>query len=229
MAPEKEGKARGRDKFSQELMALQARLMELAHLAADALEKSVKALLWRNAEQARQLIAGDAAVNSLEDAIDRECVHLIALFQPVAGNLRKVMAAARIITELERIGDSATNIAEEVLTLAQLPPRAFHPQLELMAQSVQEMVRLSLEAYSRSNTHLARQVCLADDDIDALDRAIIQDLLNEMAGAPRAVVPSQSQINIVRNLERVGDHATNIAEQVVYMVEGESIRHRCQG
>jgi phosphate transport system protein len=229
MAPDMEGIARGKDRFTKELTALQARLMELALLAADALEKSVRALLWRDGELARQVIAGDAAVNSLEDAIDRECVHLIALFQPVAGNLRKIMAAARIITELERIGDSATNIAEEVLTLAQLPPRVFHPQLELMAQSVQEMVRLSLEAYSRSNAHLARQVCLADDDIDALDRAIIQDLLKEMAGAPRAVVPSQSQINIVRNLERVGDHATNIAEQVVYMVEGESIRHRCQG
>jgi phosphate transport system protein len=229
MAPEMEGKARGGDRFSQELTALQNRVMQLALLAAGALEKSVKALLWRDAELARQVIAGDAAVNSLEEAIDRECVHLIALFQPVAGDLRKLMAVARIITELERIGDSATNIAEEVLTLAQLPPRAFHPQLEFMGQSVQEMVRLSLEAYSRSNAHLARQVCLADDDVDALDRAIIQDLLNEMAGAPRAVVPSQSQINIVRNLERVGDHATNIAEQVVYMVEGESIRHRCQG
>jgi phosphate transport system protein len=229
MAPDMEGKGRGRDKFSQELTAVQNRVMQLALLAAAALEKSVRALLWRDPELARRVIAGDAAVNSLEEAIDRECVHLIALFQPVAGDLRKLMAVARIITELERIGDSATNIAEEVLTLAQLPPRAFHPQLEFMGQSVQEMVRLSLEAYSRSNAHLARQVCLADDDVDALDRSIIQDLLTEMAGAPRAVVPSQSQINIVRNLERVGDHATNIAEQVVYMVEGESIRHRCQG
>jgi phosphate transport system protein len=229
MTPEMEEKPRGKDKFSQELMALQNKLMVLAHLADTALEKSVRALLWRDAELARQVIAGDAAVNSLEEAIDRECVHLIALFQPVAGNLRKIMAVARIITELERIGDSATNIAEEVFTLVQLPPRAIHPQLEFMAQSVQEMMRHSLEAYSRSNPHLARQVCLADADIDALDQAIIQDLLMEMTDAPRAIVPSQSQINIVRNLERVGDHATNIAEQVVYMVEGESIRHRCQG
>jgi len=90
-------------------------------------------------------------------------------------------------------------------------------------------VSQSLEAFSRSNAHLARQVCLADADIDALDQAIIQDLLLEMARTPRAVLPRQSQINIVRNLERVGDHATNIAEQVVYMIEGESIRHRCQG
>ena len=228
MAPEMEEKSRGKARFSQELMALQNKLMELAQLAATAMEKSVRAVLWRDAELARQVIAGDAAVNSLEEAIDRECVRLIALFQPVAGDLRQLMAVYRIITELERIGDSATNIAEEVLTLGQLPPRAIHPQLEFMAQSVQEMVRHSLEAFSRSTAHLARQVCLADADIDALDQAIIQDLLLEMAGAPRAIVPSQSQINIVRNLERVGDHATNIAEQVVFMVEGESIRHRCQ-
>ncbi|MDI6854063.1 MAG: phosphate signaling complex protein PhoU [Deltaproteobacteria bacterium] len=227
MAPEKEypGKAR----ISQELYALQNKLMELAQLAAEALEKSVRAVLWRDGELARQVIAGDAAVNSLEEAIDWECVRLIALFQPVAGDLRKLMAVARIITELERIGDSATNIAEEVLTLSQLPVRAVHPQLEFMAQSVQEMVTQSLEAFSRSNVHLARQVCLADADIDALDQAIIQDLLKEMTGVPRAVIPSQSQINIVRNLERVGDHATNIAEQVIYMVEGKSVRHRCQG
>ncbi len=227
MAPEKEylGKAR----ISQELLTLQNKLMDLAQLAAEAIEKSVRAVLWRDDELARQVIAGDAAVNSLEEAIDWECVRLIALFQPVAGDLRKLMAVARIITELERIGDSATNIAEEVLTLSQLPVRAVHPQLEFMAQSVQEMVTQSLEAFSRSNVHLARQVCLADADIDALDQAIIQDLLKEMTGAPRAVIPSQSQINIVRNLERVGDHATNIAEQVIYMVEGKSVRHRCQG
>jgi len=229
MVPEMEEKYPGKARFSQELMALQNKLMKLAQLAAAAMEQSVRAVHWRDAELARQVIAGDAAVNNLEDAIDRECVRLIALFQPVAGDLRKLMAVARIITELERIGDSATNIAEEALTLGQLPSRAIHPQLEFMAQSVQEMVRHSLEAFSRSNAHLARQVCLADADIDALDQAIIQDLLLEMAGAPRAIVPSQSQINIVRNLERVGDHATNIAEQVVYMVEGEIIRHRCQG
>ena len=216
-------------KFSQDVEALQLKLAKLASLAATAMEQSVQAVLWRDAELARRVINGDTAVNNLEEAIDRECIRLIALFQPVAGDLRRLMAVDHIITELERIGDSATNIAEEVLTLGQSPPRAIHPQLEFMAQSVQEMVRHSLEAFYRSNAHLARQVCLADSDVDDLDRAIIQDLLQEMAGPTRAIVPSQSQINIVRNLERVGDHATNIAEQVIYMVEGESIRHRCQG
>ena len=228
MATELEEKSLVKAKFSQDMATMKDNLMELAHLSATAMEHSIKAVLTRDADLARQVILGDAAVNSLEETIDRECVRLIALFQPVAGDLRQLMAVDHIITELERIGDSATNIAEEALTLEHLPARAIHSRIGFMAQSVQEMLRQSLEAFFRSNAHLARQVCLADDDVDALDQAIIQDLLQEMTGAPRAIVPSQSQINIVRNLERVGDHATNIAEQVVYMVEGKSVRHRCQ-
>jgi len=229
MTTELEGKSPGKAKFPRELEGLKEDLQDLGRLAAEALAQGVEAVLTMDGDLARRVIAGDAAVNNLEEAIDRECIRLIALFQPVAGDLRQLMAVDHIITELERIGDSATNIAEEVLTRGHLPPRPIHPKLEYMAQSVIEMVRQSLEAFLRSNCHLARQVCLADADVDALDQAIIQDLLREMAGAPEAVVPSQSEINIVRNLERVGDHATNIAEQVVYMVEGESIRHRCQG
>lgn len=221
--------SRGKDKFSQEQAALQDKLMELAKLVTTALQLSVQALLEADSDLARQVIAGDVAINNLEEIIDRECVRLIALFQPVAGDLRRLMAVDHVITELERIGDSATNIAEEVLTLKQFSPRPLHPQLQPMVAAVQEMIQQSLEAYFRSNSHLARQVCLADADVDALDQKIIQDLLTDMGGAPEAIMPSQSQINIVRNLERVGDHATNIAEQVVYMVEGESVRHRCQG
>ncbi len=229
MATEREEKSQVKAKFFRDLSAVQDNMMELATLAAAAMEQSFKAVLARDADLARQVIIGDAALNGLEEAIDRECVRLIALFQPVAGDLRQLMAVDHIITELERIGDSATNIAEEVLTLRHLPSRPIHPRLESMAQNVQEMVHQSLEAFFRSNSHLARQVCLADADVDALDHAIIQDLLGEMTGAPEAILPGQCQINIVRNLERVGDHATNIAEQVVYMVEGESVRHRCQG
>jgi len=229
MATELEEKSRVKAKFSRDLATVREDLMELAGLSAAAMEQSVRAVLTRDGDLARRVIVGDAAINSLEEAIDRECVRLIALFQPVAGDLRQLMAVDHIITELERIGDSATNIAEEVLTLGHLPPRPIHPSLASMAQSVQEMVHQSLEAFFRSNSHLARQVCLTDADVDALDQAIIQDLLQEMTGAPEAILPGQSQINIVRNLERVGDHATNIAEQVVYMVEGQSVRHRCQG
>lgn len=229
MAAASEEKHRSKAKFSQEQEDVQDQLMELGQLATTAIERSIKAAFQLDGELARQVIQGDAKINDLEETINRECIRLIALFQPVAGDLRQLMAVDHIITELERIGDSATNIAEEVLNMKQFSPRPLHPSLATMASAVQEMVRHSLDAFSRSNSHLARQVCLADDDVDDLDRTIIQDLLQEMSGTPEAIVPGQSQINIVRNLERVGDHATNIAEQVVYMVEGESVRHRCQG
>jgi phosphate transport system protein len=217
------------DKFHRELGDLKAKLLELAQAAEGAIERSIVALLQRDQELARQVIVEDKDVNSLEEAIDGECVRLIALFQPVAIDLRQLMAVDHISAELERIGDSATNIAEEVLNLQHLPAKAIHFDLPRMAQDVQEMVRRSLEAFLTRDTGLAREVCKADDGIDALDRAIIQDLLVEMTGDAAAIPPGQSQINIVRNLERVGDHATNIAEQVVFMVEGESVRHRCQG
>jgi phosphate transport system protein len=217
------------DKFHRELTDLKSRLLELARLARNAMQQAVNAFLERDAELARQVMKGDTAVNSLEESIDAECVRLIALFQPVAIDLRQLMAVDHIIAELERIGDSATNIAEEVLTLRQLPFSAVHPLIGGMALDVQEMMRQSLQAFMHQDTRLARQVCLADQEVDALDRAIIQDLLQEMSSRPEAIAAGQCQINVVRNLERVGDHATNIAEQVVYMVEGESIRHRCQG
>lgn len=217
------------DKFHRELDLLKEKLLELARLAEQAIDLSIAAFLRLDQKVARQVISGDAAINSLEEAIDGECVRLIALYQPVAIDLRQVMAVDHIVAELERIGDSATNIAEEALALEHLPARPFHRQLPQMAQDVLEMVRQSLQAFLRHDTQLARQVCKADDEVDELDRAIIQELLEDMAAHREAVPAEQSQINVVRNLERVGDHATNIAEQVVYMVEGESIRHRCQG
>jgi phosphate transport system protein len=230
MADEKPPATEARlDKFHRELKALKEELLKLARLAETALTKSVTALLRRDADLAREVIAGDQVINSLEEAIDVECVRLIALYQPVAIDLRQVMAMDHLIAELERIGDLSVNIAEEALYLYQLPPREFHPDLPVMARRVLEMIRQSLQCFIEQDVRLARQVCKEDDEVDALDRSIIQDLLGDMSGEREAIPPGQSQINVVRNLERGGDHATNIAEQVVYMVEGESIRHRCQG
>jgi phosphate transport system protein len=229
MPEETKGAPPAHDKFHRELGDLKARLLELAQAAERAIERSITALLHRDPDLARQVITGDQAVNDLEEAIDGECVRLIALFQPVAIDLRQLMAVDHISAELERIGDSATNIAEEVLSLQHLPAKPIHHNLPSMAQKVREMVRRSLQAFLTQDPRLAREICKADDEIDSLDRSIIQDLLVEMTGEPAAIPPGICQINIVRNLERVGDHATNIAEQVVYMVEGESVRHRCQG
>lgn len=217
------------DKFHREMEELKEKLLELARLAERAIERSLTAFLHADRDLARQVITGDIVINDLEEAIDSECVRLIALYQPVAIDLRQVMAVDHIIAELERIGDSATNIAEEVLNLELYPLRPVHKDLPRMGENVLRMLRQSLKAFLDHDTRLAREVCRADDEVDALDRSIIKDLLKEMAAQQDAVPAGQCQINIVRNLERVGDHATNIAEQVVYMVEGESIRHRCQG
>ena len=147
MATELEENSQVKAKFSRDLATVRDDLMELAGLSATAMEQSVTALLTRDADLARQVIAGDQAVNSLEEAIDGECVRLIALFQPVAIDLRQLMAVDHISAELERIGDSATNIAEEVLTLQHLPAKPIHFDLPRMAQHVQEMVRRSLQAF----------------------------------------------------------------------------------
>jgi phosphate transport system protein len=217
------------DRFHRELTDLKARLLELAQAAEAAIELSIKALLHRDHDLAIQVITGDRAVNAMEEAIDGECIRLIALFQPVAIDLRQLMAVDHISAELERIGDIATNIAEEVLNLQHLPAKPIHYDLVRMAQHVQEMMRRCLQAFLTQDTRLAREVCQADDEVDIMDRSIIHNLLMEMTVDQAAITAGMCQVSIVRNLERVGDHATNIAEQVVYMVEGESIRHHCQG
>lgn len=217
------------DKFRLDLESLQEKLLGLANLAEAAIFKSIKALTERNPDLARQVIQGDQAINDLEELIDGDCVRLVALYQPVAVDLRQVMAADHVIVELERVGDLAVNIAEEALGVSRLPAGEFHRDLLGMAEMVLNMLRQALSAFMNRDAALAREVCLADDEVDALDRAIDHELLGSMCVVPEAVGFHLSQISVARHLERVGDHATNIAEQVVYMVEGESIRHRCQG
>ena len=156
-------------------------------------------------------------------------MRIVALYQPVATDLRQVMAVDHLIVELERLGDLAVNVAEEVLNLEQLPVTELHRDLSRMTKMVQSMIRDSLRSFINQDAILAREVCKLDDEVDYLDRALIHELLEFMGRSREAVAVGLSQITVIRNLERAGDHATNIAEQVVYMVEGESIRHRCQG
>jgi phosphate transport system protein len=218
-----------KDRFHQELEALKDSLLELADLTKKALDRSITSFWDRNPDLARQVIAGDGAVNDLEVAIDSECIRLVALYQPVAVDLRTIMAVDHIIAEIERIGDLAVDMAEEALELARSAPAPLHPEILTMTRKTREMVAQSLEAFINRDVLLARVVCREDDEVDGLDRSITQELLENMLAHQEVVPTDQSQINIVRHLERVGDHATNIAEQVIYMVEGENVRHRCQG
>lgn len=216
------------DKFRQEISSLKERLLKLAGMAEEAIHRAVQAFLSRDRELARRVIRGDKEINDLEEAIDSECVRLIALYQPVAADLREIMAADHIIAELERIGDLAVNIAEEALSLEPPGGRDFHPEMGRLAEMVLAMVRQSLTAYVEHNPALAREVCRADNEVDELHRRLTQEVLKEMV-ADEVIGFGEAQISVARHLERVGDHATNIAEQVVYAAEGESIRHRCQG
>jgi len=222
-------KQKAHDKFHRELEDLKERLLKLAMLSEAALDRSLKALMTRDSGLAREVIQGDKAINDLEEDLDTECVRIVALYQPVAIDLRQVMAVDHLIVELERVGDLAVNVAEEVLNLKELPAIELHRDLPRMIKLVQSMIRDSLRAFMNQDAVLARQVCKQDDEVDYLDRTVIQDLLEHMCLSPEAVPSGQCQINVIRNLERAGDHATNISEQVVYMVEGESVRHRCQG
>jgi phosphate transport system protein len=217
------------DKFRRELDNLKELLLKMGVLAEAALDQSIKALMSRDPTQAREVIRGDKVINDLEEELDSGCVLLIALFQPVAIDLRQLMAIDHLIVELERIGDLAVNVAEEALIMEQLPRLDLHRDLPRMTKMVQSMLRDSLRAFLSKDAVLAREVCKQDNEVDYLDRALIQELLEYMGHSKEAVAFGLSQITVVRNLERAGDHATNIAEQVVYMVEGESIRHRCQG
>jgi phosphate transport system protein len=222
-------KPKGYDKFHRELEELKEQLLKMAALAEGALDRSIQALMDRDTNLAREVIKGDKAINDLEEELDTACVRIIALYQPVAIDLRQVMAMDHLIVEMERLGDLAANVAEEALNLQSFPDAELHRDLPRMTRMVQHMIRDSLRAFLSQDAVLAREVCKQDDEIDYLDRTLIQELLEYMGRSREAVALGQSQITVVRNLERAGDHATNIAEQVVYMVEGESIRHRCQG
>jgi phosphate transport system protein len=222
-------KHKAKDKFHRDIEDLKDQLFKMAALAETALDRSITALTARDFNLAREVIRGDKAINDMEEELDAACVRIIALYQPVAIDLRQVMAVDHLIVELERLGDLAVNVAEEALNLEPLPATDLHRDLSRMAEIVQGMIRDSLRAFLSQDAVLAREVCKQDSDVDCLDRALIQELLVYMGQSREAVAFGLSQITVVRNLERAGDHATNIAEQVVYMVEGESIRHRCQG
>ena len=218
-----------KDKFHRDIEVLKEQLMKMAGLAEAALDRSITALMTRDADLAREVIKGDTVINELEEELDNACVRVVALYQPVAVDLRQVMAVDHLIVELERLGDLAVNVAEEALNLEELPATELHRDLARMTKMVQHMLRDSLRSFLSQDAVLAREVCKQDDEVDYLDRALIRELLEYMGRSREALALGLAQITVVRNLERAGDHATNIAEQVVYMVEGESIRHRCQG
>ena len=188
-------------------------------LVEDQIRRVMTALLERDGELAQEVIDRDRQVNAYDVEVDEKCVELLALHQPAAGDLRFITTAMKIVTDLERIGDQAVNIAQRALELNQEPQLKPYIDLPRMAEPSQRMVKESLDAFVARDTELARRVCAEDAEVDALKEQIFRELLTFMMGDARTIPRAIRLILISRFLERVADHATNIAEMVIYMVD----------
>ncbi len=211
--------------FHEELEALKQTLLAMGGLVEDQIRRAMKALLERDDAIAQEVIDRDRQVNTYDVEVDEQCVELLALNQPAAGDLRFITTAMKIVTDLERIGDQAVNIAQRVLELNREPQLKPYIDLPRMAEKAQRMVKESLDAFVARDTALARQVCGKDAEVDALKEQIFRELLTYMMEDPRTIPRAIRVILISRFMERVADHATNIAEMVVYLVEGKMVRH----
>jgi phosphate transport system protein len=211
--------------FEEELRVLQERLLAMGGLAEERLRLAIGALVGRDAAAIGRVIEGDRPVNDLHLELDDRAFRLLALHQPMAGDLRTIVAAIKINTDLERVGDLAVNIgqaAERYLTHAPVKPLIDIPR---MAEIAQRMLRDALDAFVGRDTALAQHVLDRDDELDGLKTQVFRELLTHMLQDPNTIEPSLDLVLISRHLERIGDHATNVAEDVIFMVTARDIRH----
>ena len=211
--------------FEEELEALQNRLLEMGGLAEERVRASVQELVTRDAAMIELVLRGDEPINRLHIDIDNRCFRLIALHQPMATDLRGIVAAVKINSDLERVGDLAVNIAEAGKRYVTHAPVKKLIDIPRMADIAQAMLRDALDSYVKRDTVLARAVLNADDELDALKTQVFRELLTYMLQDPTTVEPALDLILISRHLERIGDHATNVAEDVIFMVSALDVRH----
>ncbi len=211
--------------FHEELDALKQTLLAMGGLVEDQIRHVMRALVERDDALAQEVIERDQQVNAYDVEVDETCVSLLALHQPAAGDLRFITTAMKIVTDLERMGDQAVNIAQRVLELNREPQLKPYIDLPRMAEKAQRMVKESLDAFVARDTELARRVCAEDAEVDALKEQIFRELLTFMMEDARTIPRAIRLILISRFLERLADHATNIAEMVIYLVDAKMVRH----
>jgi len=211
--------------FHEELEALKQTLLAMGGLVEDQIRRVMRALVERNDGLAREVIERDQQVNAYDVEVDETCVSLLALHQPAAGDLRFITTAMKIVTDLERMGDQAVNISQRVLELNREPQLKPYIDLPRMAEKAQRMVKESLDAFVARDTELARKVCAEDAEVDAIKEQIFRELLTFMMEDARTIPRAIRLILISRFIERVADHATNVAEMVIYLVDGKMVRH----
>lgn len=211
--------------FDEELAQLKAKLVRMAGLAEDQIDKALDALVKRDSVEARQVIERDHKVNALDVEIDEECIRLLALHQPAARDLRLVTTAMKISTELERISDLAENMCERTIELNEEPQLKPYIDIPRMGNLARIMVKESIDAFVKDDSALARKVLTDDDLVDDLMEQIFRELLSFMIEDPHTISRAIRLSFVAKYLERIADHATNVAELVVYLVEGKIIRH----
>lgn len=212
--------------LQRDLDRLQEHLVAMLGSVEQAVFKAVRALQERNVELAEEIMEGEDQIDEDENMIEDECMKILALHQPFATDLRRIVVALKIITDLERIGDLAEDIAERAVALAKLPEIAVPEQVQRMADITTSMVREAIESYLESDSQMARKVIRMDNQVDECNREGIEEMIRLMEASSAHIRPALSMFSAIRMLERIADHATNIAEEVVYLVEGEIIRHR---
>ena len=211
--------------YEEDLRGLRASLLKMGGLVERQIAEAVQSLVNRDTFKARETIARDAEVNRMDIETDERCTQLLALHQPAASDLRFIMTGLKITTDLERIGDNAVNICERSLELNEVPQLKPYIDLPRMAEIAQSMVKDSIDAFMRDDTDLADQVIARDDEVDLLNYQVYRELLSYMAEDPHTIASATRLLFVSKYLERIADHATNIAEMVTFMVKGKMIRH----
>jgi phosphate transport system protein len=215
--------------FREELEALQGRLLDMGGLAEERVRAALEGLVSRDPAVIQRVLSGDEPINQLHIEVDNRCFRLLALHQPMATDLRAIVAAVKINTDLERVGDLAVNIAEASKRYIGHAPVKQLIDIPQMGQIAQAMLRDALDAFVRRDTELAHRVLNEDDRLDSLKTQVFRDLLTHMLRNQGTVEPSLDLILVSRHLERIGDHATNIAEDVIFMVSALDVRHHLAG
>jgi len=212
--------------FQRELERLKKKILSLGAMVEGNVRMAISAIENKDAQLAEKTIKSDTEIDHLEVDLEEDCLKILALHQPVAIDLRFIIAVLKINNDLERIGDLAVNMAERALFLSTKPPIAVPFDLEGLVIKTQQMLKDSLDSLVNLNPQLAREVCDTDDEVDAINREMYDLVKNAIRTNPEQVDVLIPYLSVSRYLERMADHATNIAEDVIYMIEGEIARHR---
>ncbi len=217
-----------RGHFTKKLEELKMMVLRMAAMSEQAVHKSIRAILENDGDLAEDVIVNDEDINELEVQVDKFTLELLALGQPMAIDLRTIIGALRVTGNLERLGDEAVNLSHRALFLSTRPPLPFNQNLEMLADVSKRMLADSIRAFTEGDTRLAESVCVMDSKADALNMKILKTLINDMVTESRIVERGVHAIMAARHLERVADLSTNVAESVIFIIEGENVKHRCR-